>query len=444
MKEEQRRLLRDPGFDLEAVRRDFPYLQQENPVVYLDNAATTQRPIQVLERMRKFYVEENANPLRGNHRLSVLATAAYEDAREAVRAWIHAASTEEIVFTRNATESLNLISYYFALHVLQPGDEVLVTRLEHHSNFVNWQFACQQSGATLKVVELDDDYQLDEADLAAKLTPQTRVFAVTGASNVVATLPPVKQYIRQAHDVGALTVLDGAQLAPHHKVDVQDLDCDFYAFSGHKLGAPFGIGVLYAKRDLLEKMPPFLFGGEMIEYVNDQDSTFAELPYKFEAGTQNVGGAVGLHAAIEYLESIGLECIEAYEKALAAYCAEELERCGGISIYRPRHHDAGTMVAFNINGAHPHDVSTIMDSENVAIRSGHHCTQPLHRGICITASCRASVAFYNTKEEVDQMIHAVKTVREIMGLQDLAEPDSQAASGSQAASDSSAASGFPA
>lgn len=416
MNEQQQKILRDPGFSLDAVRRDFPYLEEEHPVIYLDNAATTQRPRQVLERMQQFYAHENANPLRGNHRLSLYATQAYEQAREHVARFIGAKSAREIVFTRNATESLNLIAYNYALYVLKPGDEVLITRMEHHSNCVNWQFTCQQSGATLRYVELGEDYQLDEADFEAKLSEKTKVLAFSAASNVIATLPPVKAMIAKAHAVGATVVVDGAQYAPHSPVNVTDWDCDFFAFSGHKMGSPFGIGVLYGKQALLEAMPPFLFGGEMIEYVEDTSSTFAELPYKFEAGTMNVGGAVGLDAAITYLEGLGMENIEAYEKALAAYLAEELEKLGGVTIYRPKHHDCGTMVAFNLDGAHPHDVSTIMDASDVAIRSGHHCTQPLHRGLHISASCRASVAFYNTVAEVDAFLEAVKEVRRVMGI----------------------------
>lgn len=416
MNEAMRHVLTHPEFDLKAVRRDFPYLDDPHPVVYLDNAATTQRPQQVLDRMAQFYAHENANPLRGNHRLSLYATEAYEKARIAVAERIHADSTSEVIFTRNATESLNLVAYLCALYVLKPGDEVLITRLEHHSNTVNWQFACRQSGATLKYVELGEDYQLDMADFDAKLTDKTKVVAFSAASNVIATLPPVKEMIQKAKRKGAWTVVDGAQYVPHEMVDVRDWDCDFFAFSGHKMGAPFGIGVLYGKRALLEALPPFLYGGEMIEYVNDFDSTYAELPYKFEAGTMNVGDAVGLQAAIEYLDGIGMAHIAAYEKALAAYLAEGLEAKGGIEIYRPRAHEAGTMVAFNIHGAHPHDVSTIMDASDVAIRSGHHCTQPLHRGLCVGSSCRASVAFYNTVEEVDAFLDAVDDVRAVMGL----------------------------
>lgn len=414
--EEILKILKNPGYDVEKIREDFAYLKDPDPVIYLDNAATTQRPEPVLKRLMDFYRHENANPLRGNHRLGLYATEAYENARKRVADWIHAREAEEIVFTRNATEALNLVSYLLGLNLLKPGDEVLITRLEHHSNSVNWQFACQHSGASLRYVELTDDYQLDMEDVEKKLSEKTKVFAFSGASNVLGTLTPVKELVSMAHAVGALAVVDGAQLAPHQPVDVQDLDCDFFAFSGHKLGAPFGIGALYGKRKLLEKLPPFLYGGEMIEYVEDASSTFAPIPYKFEAGTQNVGGAVGLHAAIDYLEAIGLEKIDRYERALADYCAHQMEKRDDLAIYRPKHHPSGPMVSFNLFGIHPHDVSTILDSQAIAIRSGHHCTQPLHRGLCVTATCRASFAFYNTKEEVDRFLEGLDQVFQIMGL----------------------------
>lgn len=416
MKRNFEKILKNPGFDLERIREDFAYLKDKNPVIYLDNAATSQRPEPVLDRVMKFYRHENANPLRGNHRLSLFATQAYEDARERIKDWINADSKEEIIYTRNTTEGLNLISYLAALNLLKEGDQVLITRMEHHSNSVNWQFACQKTGAKLVYAELNDDFGLDMEDFKKKLNDRTKIVAFSGASNVLGAINPAKEMIRLAHEYGALTVLDGAQMAPHHRVDVKDLDCDFFAFSGHKMGAPFGIGVLYGKKKILEELPPFLYGGEMIEYVEDDSSTFAPLPYKFEAGTQNVGGAVGLAAAIDYMEKIGMDKIEAYERALTEYCVEKLRARGDIEIYHPAKGPTGCMVSFNLKGVHPHDVSTIMDAENVAIRSGHHCTQPLHRGLCITASCRASFAYYNTVEEVDKFLAAIDKVFEIMGL----------------------------
>lgn len=408
-------ILKNPGFDLEAVRADFDYLKSEGtPITYLDNGATTQRPNPVIDRVADFYRYENANPLRGNHRLSLYATQAYEEGRAKVKEFINAANKEEIIFTRNASESLNLISYIWALHFLKEGDRVIISRMEHHSNAVNWQFACRQSGAELVYVELDDDFSFDMEDYRSKLNDRTKVVAFTGASNVLSSEPNAKAIIKLAHDHGAIAVMDGAQAVPHDAIDVQDLDCDFLAFSGHKMLAPFGIGVLYGKKTLLEKMPPFLYGGEMIEYVEDQSSTFAPLPYKFEAGTQNVGGVVGLHAAIDYIEKIGMDKIARYEKALAEFCALRMEEREDLEVYRPRHSARGTAVAFNIKGVHPHDVSTIMDSIGIAIRSGHHCTQPLHRGLCIAASCRASFAFYNTKEEVDKLFEGIDLVKATM------------------------------
>lgn len=413
------KILKDPGYDLEKVRSDFSYLKLKDPsIVYLDNAATTQRPDPVIDRVSEFYRYENANPLRGNHKLSLLATQAYEDGREKIQKWINAAHKEEIVFTRNASEALNLVSYIWALNKLEPGDEVLITRMEHHSNCVNWQFACQQSGAKLRYVELDDDYRLDMKDFENKLNDKTKVVAFTAASNVLSTIPDAKAMIKKIHEKGAIAVVDAAQYAPHEKLDVQDMDCDFLAFSGHKMLSPFGIGVLYGKREILEKIPPFLYGGEMIEYVQDRESTFAELPYKFEAGTQNVGGVVGLSASIDYIESIGLDKIERYEKALAEYCAIRLSEIPGVKLYRPSTGSRGAAVAFNLGKVHPHDVSTIVDTKGVAIRSGHHCTQPLHRALGISASCRASVAFYNTKEEVDQLIDALHYTLDVMGLKE--------------------------
>jgi len=410
-------ILANPGFDVDRVRKDFAYLTMEGqPVIYLDNAATTQRPNAVIDRIAEFMRYENANPLRGNHRLSQLATQAYEDARERVRSFIGASSAQEILFTRNASESLNLMSYIWGMNYLKPGDEVLITRMEHHSNCVNWQFACERSGATLRYIELTDDYSLDMADFEAKLSERTRVVAFTGASNVLSTITDAKTIIERAHAVGAVAIMDGAQLVPHERVDVQSLDCDALAFSGHKMLAPFGIGVLYVKRELLDRMPPFLYGGEMIEYVYDQTSTFAELPYKFEAGTQNIGGAVGLHAAIDYIEAIGLAHISAYERALAYYCQAKLRERGDCEVYHPKQGPSGATVAFNIRGVHPHDVSTIMDFSGIAIRSGHHCTQPLHRALEINASCRVSFALYNTVEEVDRFLAAVDTVKATMGL----------------------------
>lgn len=402
--------------DVQKIRLDFPYLEEEPRIIYLDNAATTQRPRQVLDRVMYFYTHENANPLRGNHRLCARATKAYEEARAKVAAFIGAEEKEEIVFTRNATESLNLIAYSYGLNNLKEGDEILISIMEHHSNSVTWQMVAEKTGAVLRYFGLKDDFTVDLEDYKRKLNDKTKVVAFTGASNVLATMPPAKEMIALAKEKGAITVLDGAQLAPHERVNVQDLDCDFFVLSGHKMLAPMGIGVLYGKRELLEAMPPFLRGGEMIEYVKEQSATFAPIPYKFEAGTQNVGGAVGLGAAIDYLEEIGLDEIQKYERELTEYCFEKMQKMDHVTLYHPTGGPTGTSILFNIDGAHPHDVSTILDYYGIAIRSGHHCTQPLHHKLCIQSSCRASFAFYNTKEEIDFFLGKIKEVREVLGL----------------------------
>lgn len=408
--------LAKPNFDLKKIRSDFAYLELDGPIIYLDNAATNQRPNQVIERMSDFYRFENGNPLRGAHRLGTAATEAMVDSRAKVAEFINSRSPKEIIFTRNASEALNLISYSWALNNLKPGDQILITRMEHHSNCVNWQYAAQKTGAELIYIELTDDYQLDMADYKSKISERTKIVAFTGASNVLGTMPDSKEIIKIAKKYGALTVLDAAQLVAHAKVDVQDLDCDFLVFSGHKMLAPLGIGVLYGKAEVLEKMSPFLYGGEMIEYVEDQTSTYAEIPYKFEAGTQDVGGMVGLTAAITYIEEIGLEKIADYENALSDYCVAKLEELPYIEIFHPKHGKKGPAVAFNVVGAHPHDVATILDYHGVAIRAGHHCTQPLHRYLGQISTNRASFAFYNTKEEVDLFIAALEDVRDIMQL----------------------------
>lgn len=408
------KIIQDPGFDLKKVREDFPYLKHYPNLVYLDNAATSQRPRQVLDAVNSFYEKFNANPLRGNHKLSLYATESYENAREKVREFLGARKKEEIIFTRNASESLNVLARSLSER-LEEGDEVLITRMEHHSNSVTWQNICKEKNAKLVYADITDDYLLDLEDVKKKLTSKTKIFAFTGASNVLSTMPSIKTLVEMARQVGALSIVDGAQLVAHSKVDVIDLDCDFLVFSGHKMLAPFGIGVLYGKEALLNEIPPALFGGEMIEYVYDDYSTYAPLPYKFEAGTQNAGGAVGLHAAIDYMEAIGLDKISLYERALAKYTLERLKEEKDIEIYHTKE-DGGAAIAFNIQNGHPHDVSTIMDFSNIAIRSGHHCCQQLHRSLGLTASCRASFSFYNTKEEADQFISALAKVRQTLGL----------------------------
>ncbi|HHT25411.1 MAG TPA: SufS family cysteine desulfurase [Clostridiaceae bacterium] len=409
-------MLANPGFDLERVRSDFAYLELDGPIIYLDNAATTQRPNQVIERMDNFYRFENGNPLRGAHRLGTAATEAMVKSRSKVAQFIGSKSEKEIIFTRNASEALNIVAYAWGLNNLKSGDQILITRMEHHSNFVNWQFVAQKTGAELAFIELTDDYQLDMQDYRNKISERTKIVAFSAASNVLGTIPDAAAIIRIAKEHNALTVVDAAQLAPHVQVNVQKMDCDFLAFSGHKMLGPLGIGVLYGKSEILQAMPPFLYGGEMIEYVEDHTSTFAQLPYKFEAGTQDVGGMVGLAAAIEYLEDIGLEKIAAYETALADYCVAKLEELPYIEIYHPKQGAKGPAIAFNVKNAHPHDVATILDYHGVAIRAGHHCTQPLHRYLGQNSTNRASFAFYNTKKEIDLFIEALEDVKNVMQI----------------------------
>ncbi len=409
--------LENPGFPLAEIRDDFSYLKLPgDPIIYFDNAATTQRPEPVLKSVVNFYRSENGNPLRGAHRLGNLATEAMFESRKTVANFINA-KEKEIIFTKNASESLNLISYVWALNNLKPKDQILITRMEHHSNCVNWQFVAEKTGAELIYIDINDhDYTLDMADYEAKLSDKTKIVAFTAASNVLGCIPDSKKIISMAKSVNAITVVDAAQFIPHAKVDVKDLDCDFLVFSGHKMLAPFGIGVLYGKQELLNEMPPFLYGGEMIEYVDDYSSSFTGLPYKYEAGTQDVGGMVGLAAAIKYIEKIGMNNIAAYEHALTSYAYEQMKQLDFVDIYHAKQNNTAPVLAFNVKNAHPHDVASILDYYGVAVRAGHHCAQPLHRRLGLNSTNRASFAFYNTKEEVDLFIDALKNVLNIMHL----------------------------
>ena len=399
-------------------KNDFPLLAHSD-IAYLDSAATAQRPQCVIDAERDFYCLHNANPLRGLYPLSVAATEDYENARNSVRAFIGAKSSEEIIFTRNTTESLNLVAYSYGLTNVGKGDEIVITIAEHHSNLVPWQHVAKAKGATLKYIYLEKDGNLSDEDIETKITEKTKLVAVTQVSNVLGLKNDVKKVAKKAHSVGAVVVVDGSQSVAHQKVDVQDIDADFFAFSGHKMLSPMGIGVLYGKYDILDAMPPFLMGGDMIEYVQEQDTTFAELPAKFEAGTQNVGGAAGLQAAIEYLGKIGFDRIEAIEKALVDYALPQLRELPYIELYgcdSTRDNKTG-IIAFNVKDVHPHDVATILDSTGVAVRAGHHCAQPLHRYLGLNASCRASFYLYNTKEDVDRWIAALKKVRKVLGYE---------------------------
>ena len=398
-----------------ACRKDFPLLMAQD-IAYLDNAATAQRPQCVLDAVRRFYCEQNANPLRGLYPLSIAATDAYENAREAVRRFLNAKSTAEIVFTRNTTEGLNLVAYSYGLSHIRAGDEVVVSILEHHSDLLPWQMVCRQTGASLKFLDCEPDGSLDLNKAEALITDRTKLVAVTHVSNVIGRVNPIRQLADMAHKHGAVLVVDGAQSTPHIPVDVQALDADFLAFSGHKVYGPMGIGVLYGKRALLEEMPPFLTGGEMIESVSREGAVFAELPHKFEAGTVNAAGAAGLHAAINYVQSVGFEAMHRQELALTQRTLAGMADMPHIHVIgsdQPEEHNG--IVTFTVEGVHPHDVSEILACDGVDVRAGHHCAQPLLQHLGLSATVRASFAFYNTENEVDRLLQSLSTIRERMG-----------------------------
>ena len=400
--------------------RDFPLLNNKtNSIAYLDNGATTQKPESVIQAICGYYGGCNANPHRGAYALSVKATDIYENARAKTAKFINAKRQEEIIFTKNATEALNLVAYSYGLANVGQGDEIVITISEHHSNLVPWQHVAKAKGATLKYIYLEEDGNLSQEDIAAKITERTKIVAVTQVSNVLGLKNDVKSIVQKAHSAGAAVVVDGSQSVAHMKVDVQDLDADFFAFSGHKMLSPMGIGVLYGKYEILDKMSPFLFGGDMIEYVEEQSTTYAELPSKFEAGTQNVGGAAGLSAAIDYLERIGFDRIEAIEKDLVDYALPKLREMPFIELYgcdSKRANKTG-IITFNVKDVHPHDVASILDSQGVAVRAGHHCAQPLMKYLRQNATCRASFYLYNTREDVDRWLEALTKVRRVMHLE---------------------------
>lgn len=400
--------------DVEVLRKDFSILDQivnDEPLVYLDNAATTQKPTQVLEAIAAYYAKDNANVHRGVHTLAERATAAYEAARERVCSFIHAASTKEVLFTRGTTTGLNWVARY-AESVLQPGDEVLISVMEHHSNTIPWQEACKKTGARLIYAYLKDG-MLDLADFRSKLTEKTRFVALAHVSNVLGVVNPIKEIAELVHQANALLVVDGAQSVPHMKIDVQDLDVDFFAFSGHKMLGPTGIGVLYGKEELLEQMSPVEFGGEMIDFVYEQEATWKELPWKFEAGTPNIAGAIGLAVAIDYLDKIGMETVHQYEQELIAYVFPKLQAVEGLTIYGSEDlTQRSGVISFNLAGLHPHDVATALDYEGVAVRAGHHCAQPLLSYLGVAATVRASFYLYNTKADCDKLIEALQKTKE--------------------------------
>lgn len=392
--------------------KDFPTLNKERngkKIAYLDSAATTQKPRAVIEAIREYYEKTNANPHRGAYELSVLATDAYDEAREKVRSFINAKHTEEIIFTKNATEAFNLLAMSYGMNFINEGDEIVISIAEHHSNLIPWQQVAKAKGAILKYMYTDENGELTEEEVHSKITDKTKIVSITHVSNALGTINPVKQIAEYAHSKGAIVIVDGAQSVPHMKVDVRDINADFLVIAGHKLLAPMGIGVLYGKKELLEKMPPVIFGGDMVEYVYEQETTFNVLPYKFEAGTQNVEAAVGLSKAIDYLNEIGMDNVEKIEKELISYAIEEISKLEYVKIYGPKDIDKrGGVLSFEISGVHPHDVASIFDTFGVCIRAGNHCAQPLMRYMGINATSRASIYFYNTKEDIDRLIEAIK------------------------------------
>ena len=393
--------------EINNIKKDFPLLENEN-ITYLDSGATTQKPIQVIKAVEKFYQKYNANPHRGAYSLSVEATEQYENTRTKIAKFINAKHREEIIFSKNATESLNLIAYSYGLDNLKKDDEVVISIMEHHSNLVPWQKMTKQTGSKLNYMYINENYEITDEEIESKITDKTKIVGITHVSNVLGTINNVKKIIKYAHKKGAVVIVDASQSIPHMKIDVQDLDADFLVFSGHKMLAPLGIGVLYGKREILNKMTPFLMGGDMIEYVYEQDTTFAPLPNKFEAGTQNVEGVIGLGAAIDYIENLGYDKIQEIEHEVISYARQELSKLDYLTLYTTQNEENhSSVISFNINGVHPHDVASILDSEGVCVRSGNHCAQPLMRFLGIDSTCRASFYIYNTKDDVDKLVKAL-------------------------------------
>lgn len=400
----------------EKVRQDFVLLQNTDRV-YFDNAATSQKPKCVIDAVQEFYEKYNANVLRGLYPLSVEATERYENARKTVQRFIHAACPEEIIFTRNATESMNLVAYSYGMANLKAGDEILVSILEHHSNILPWQMVSRATGAKLVFLECEPDGTIPKEKMDEAFSEHTKLVAVTQVSNVLGCVNDIPELVKRARACGAVILMDAAQSAPHMPIDVQKLDMDFVAFSGHKMLAPMGIGVLYGKQELLEKMPPFLTGGEMIETVSRYDAVYAELPHKFEAGTVNAGGAVGLAAAIDYLESYGMDTLHAVEQELTAYLFRGMNAIPHVHVLGSQREDNHTgIVSFTVDQVHPHDISEVLSSDGMDIRAGHHCAQPLHDHLGIHSTARASLMFYNTKEEIDRFLESVSNIRRRMGF----------------------------
>jgi len=405
------------AFDVQTIRADFPILKRlihGKPLIYLDNAATSQKPQVVIDTLTRYYSEENANIHRGAYSLSEQATQAYEDARLKVRHFINAPSEREIIFTRSVSEAINLVVHSYGRKYIKAGDEIIISAMEHHSNIVPWQILCEEKGAILRVVPISDagEFQLDAYEKL--LTPRTKFVAVTQVSNALGSITPVRQIIDLAHQHEIPVLIDGAQAVPHFKVDVQELDCEFYGFSGHKLYGPTGIGILYGKAKLLEAMQPYQGGGDMIRSVTFEKTIYAPIPSKFEAGTPHIAGGIGLGAAIDYLEGIGMEEINAYEQELLVYAMAAVSATPGVRIFGTAKEKAG-VISFSLEGVHPHDIATILDQEGIAIRTGHHCAQPVMDRFGVPAMARASLAFYNTKEEIDALVAGIHKVKEVFG-----------------------------
>lgn len=408
-----------PKLNPHQIKEDFPILQQKingNRLAYLDNSATTLKPIQVIEAISDYDKKSHGNPHRGAHKLSVLATEEYDLARKKVKEFINAKHSEEIIFTKNTTESLNLIAYSYGMNFINEGDEIVLAISEHHSNILPWQRVAKEKKANLKYMYLNANSRISEKEIKEKITTRTKIISIAQMSNVLGTIHPIEQIIEYGHKMGAIIIVDGAQSVPHMPVDVQDLDVDFFGFSAHKMLGPMGIGVLYGKKELLENMPPYLTGGDMIEYVYEQEATFAPIPYKFEAGTQNVEGAVGLRAAIEYLENIGLNNIQKHEEILVEYALDKMLKLPYIDIQGPIDlYMRGGIISFTLEDIHPHDIASILDTYGIAIRAGHHCAQPLMNYLKIPATSRISFYLYNNKEDIDQFIEGIKKVRKWFG-----------------------------
>lgn len=407
--------------EIEEIRKEFPFLNLKpngKQIVYFDNGATTQKPREIIDNIKNFYECENGNPHRGAHYLAMKSTEVYEDARQKIADFIGAKKASEVVFLRNATEALNLLAYSYGLNNLKEGDEIVISIMEHHSNLVPWQEVCKKTGAKLKFLYLDKDMQIPFSEIEEKVTKNTKLISITGASNVVGTNPDIEKIVKYARENSDVKIiLDGAQLVPHRKVNVSELDVDFMAFSGHKMYSALGIGVLYGKEELLNKMDVFLTGGDMIEYVYEDHTTFLDAPQRFEAGTANVEGAVNLAAAIDFINKYGMEKIDEYERFLTDYCYYKLKKLNYLDVYTTSDKNRAPVISFNFKEAHPHDVASILDTYGIAIRSGHHCAQPLHRYLGSNFSCRASFAIYNTVEEIDYFVEHLEDVRRILGIE---------------------------